>query len=84
MFVLSIVDEYIEAAERDRNRAALKILKNDYARRLDRAELIGLLMRDRLEDSARPRSVHSDSFSRGAPVSWPAPIFSFHPLRTSR
>jgi len=55
VFVISIVDEYIEAFERDRNRAALKILKNDYARRLDRAELIGLLMRDRLEDSARPR-----------------------------
>ncbi|MBE1425204.1 hypothetical protein H4684_001848 [Desulfomicrobium macestii] len=50
-----IVAEYIEAAERDRNRAALKILKNDYARRLDRAELIGLLMRDRLEDSVRPQ-----------------------------
>lgn len=49
-----IVAEYIEAAERDRNRAALKILKSGYVQRLDRAELIGLLMRARVEASARP------------------------------
>jgi hypothetical protein len=35
--------------------AALKILKNDYVQRLGRVKLIGLLMRARVEASARPR-----------------------------
>ncbi len=42
---------YLEQAEREKNRAASRLLKNDYAQRLDRGEMIGLLMRE----LARPR-----------------------------
>lgn len=39
---------HLEQARRDDNRAAIRILENGYAERLDRGELVGLLMRERL------------------------------------
>jgi len=39
---------YLEQARQDGNKAAIGILENGYAERLDRGELIGLLMRERL------------------------------------
>jgi hypothetical protein len=38
---------YLEQARQDNNKAAIRILEGGYADRLDRGELIGLLMRDR-------------------------------------
>lgn len=39
---------YLEQARQDNNKAAIRILEDGYAERLDRGELIGLLMRERL------------------------------------
>jgi hypothetical protein len=39
---------YLEQARRDNNRAAIRMLEDGYAGLLDRGELIGLLMRERL------------------------------------
>ena len=50
-----LLSVYLEQAEREKNRAALRILENGYVQRLDRGELIGLLMRDVSRDWARPR-----------------------------
>ena len=44
--ILSILTEYREQAEQDKSRAAFRILEADYAERLDRGELIGLLLGD--------------------------------------
>ena len=44
----SVLAMHLEQTRRDDNRAAIRILENGYAERLDRGELIGLLMRERL------------------------------------
>jgi len=43
-----ILAGYLARAEQEKNRTALVILEKGYAERLDRVELIGLLMRERL------------------------------------
>ena len=43
-----ILAGYLAQAEQEKNRAASRILEKGYAQRLDRGELIGLLMRERL------------------------------------
>ena len=43
-----VLTMHLEQARRDDNRAAIRILENGYAERLDRGELVGLLMRERL------------------------------------
>ena len=50
-----ILTGYLEQGEWEKNRAASRILENHYVLRLDRGELIGLLMRDLSLDMARPR-----------------------------
>jgi len=43
-----VLAAHLEQARRDNNKAAIGILEDSYAERLDRGELIGLLMRERL------------------------------------
>lgn len=43
-----VLAAHLEQARRDGNRAAIRTLEDGYAGRLDRGELIGLLMRERL------------------------------------